>query len=83
MTAYLNTKLEGDGDVEMSIRNGKLFEPEWSEPVVPTLAPTDAMLQAEYGTRSKRAEKVRINLRTAYGLVLGKCTDYLQSRLEG
>ena len=40
------------------------------------------MLQAEYGTRSKRVEKLRINLSTAYGLVLGQCTDYLRSRLE-
>ena len=28
-------------------------------------------------------EKLRINLSTEYGLVLGQCTDYLQSRLEG
>ena len=28
-------------------------------------------------------EKLRINLSTAYGLVLGQCTDYLRSRLEG
>ena len=41
------------------------------------------MLQAEYGTRSKRVEKLRINLRTSYGLVLGQCTDYLHSRLKG
>ena len=41
------------------------------------------MLQAEHGTRSKRLEKLRINLRTAYGLVLGQCTYYLRSRLEG
>ena len=40
------------------------------------------MLQAEYGTRAKRMEKLRINLSTAYGLVLGKFTDYLRSRLE-
>ena len=43
---------------------------------------TKAMLQAEYGTRSKRVEMLRINLSTAYGLVLGQCTDYLRSRLE-
>ena len=41
------------------------------------------MLQAEYGTRSKRVEKLRINLSMAYVLVLGQCTDYLRSRLEG
>ena len=41
------------------------------------------MLQVEYGTRAKRVKKLRINLSTAYGLVLGKCTDYLRSRLEG
>ena len=27
--------------------------------------------------------KIRINLSTVYGLVLGQCTKYLQSRLEG
>ena len=27
-------------------------------------------------------EKLRINLSTAYGLVLGQCTDYLRSWLE-
>ena len=26
---------------------------------------------------------MRINLSTAYGLVLGKCTDYLRSHLKG
>ena len=41
------------------------------------------MLQAEYGTISKRVGKLRINLSTAYILVLGQCTDYLRSRLEG
>ena len=41
------------------------------------------MLQAEYGTRSKRVEKLRTNLSTTYGLVLGQCMGYLQSRLEG
>ena len=44
---------------------------------------TKAMLQAEYGTRAKRVEKLSINLITAYGLVLGKCKDYLRSRLKG
>ena len=42
-----------------------------------------ALLQAEYGTRVKRVRKLRINLSTAYGLVIGQCTKYLQSRLEG
>ena len=41
------------------------------------------MLQAEYGARANRVEKLRINLSTAYGLILGQCTDYLLSRLEG
>ena len=41
------------------------------------------MLQAEYGIRAKRVEKLCINLNTAYSLVLGQCTDYLQLRLEG
>ena len=27
-------------------------------------------------------DKLRINLSTAYGLVLGQCTEYLQSRLK-
>ena len=41
------------------------------------------MLQAEYGTRAKRVEKLRINLSMAYGLVLVQCTNYLWSRLKG
>ena len=28
-TAYLSKNLEGGGNVKTSIRNGKLFEPEW------------------------------------------------------
>ena len=80
---YLSTKLEGGGNVKTSIRNGKVFEPPWPDPVIPNMAATKAMLQAEYGTRSKRVEKLRINLSTAYGLVLRKCTDYLRSNLEG
>ena len=31
----------------------------------------------------KEGGKIRINLSTAYGLVLGQCTYYLRSRLEG
>ena len=31
----------------------------------------------------KEGGKIRINLSTTYGLVLGQCADYLQSRLEG
>ena len=41
------------------------------------------MLQAVYGTKANRVEKLRINLSTAYGLVLGQCTDYLRSHIEG
>ena len=67
----------------MLMRNGKVFDPAWPGPVGPNTAATKAMLQAEYRTRTKRVEKLRINLSTAYGLVLGKCTDYLRSRLEG
>ena len=55
----------------------------WPEPVGPNPAATKAMLQAEYGTREKRVEKLLVNLSTAYGLVLGQCTDYPRSRLEG
>ena len=65
------------GDVEMLIRNRKVFKLAWPDPVEPNPAATKAMLQAEYGTRAKRVEKLRINLSTAYGLVLRKCTDYL------
>ena len=65
------------------IRNGKLFEPQWPDPVGQNPAATKAMLKAEYGTRAKSVEKLCINLSTAYGLVLGQCMDYLQSRLEG
>ena len=82
-TAYLNTKLEGGGDGETSIRKGKVFELAWPDPVGPNPAATKAMLKAEYRTRANRLEKLRINLSMAYGLVLGQCTDYLRSLLEG
>ena len=80
---YLSTKLEGCGDVKTSIRNKKVFDPDWTDPVRPNLAAKNAILQAEYGTRTKGVEKLRINLSTKYGLVLVQCTNYLQSRLEG
>ena len=83
MTAYLSTKLEGGGDVKTSIRKGKAFEPAWPDLVGPNPAATKAMLQAEYGTRANRLENIRINLSMAYGLVLGKCTDYLRLRIKG
>ena len=65
------------------IRNGKVFETAWTEPVGPTPTATETILQAAYGTMAKRVEKLCINLSTAYGLVLGQCTNYLKSRLEG
>ena len=80
-TMYLRTKLEGGGGVETSIRNGRVLNPAWPEPVGPTQEATKSMLQADYNTRAKRAEKLRINLRTDNGLVLGQCTNYLQVRL--
>ena len=83
MTAYLSMNIKGGGNVETLIQNRKVFELSWTDPVGPNPAATKAMLQAEYGTREKRVEKLRINLRTAYGLVLGQCTEYLRSRLEG
>ena len=48
MTAYLSTKLEGGGggDVETSIRNGKVFDPAWPDLVRPTPDATKYMLQA-------------------------------------
>ena len=82
-TAYLSTKLEGSGDVETLISNGKVFEPAWPDPVGPNPVATKSMLQAEYRTRAKRVEKLRINLRTEYGLVLRQCMYYLRSRLGG
>ena len=81
--AYLSMNIEGDGNIETLIQNGKLFEPAWLDAVGPNPEATKDRLQAEYGTRAKRMEKLRINLSTAYGLVLGKCTDYLRSHLEG
>ena len=45
--AYLSTKLEGGGDVETSIRNGKVFEPLWPDLVGPNPAATQSMLQAD------------------------------------
>ena len=66
-------KLDGGSDVKMSIQNGKVFEPAWPDPVGTNPAAMKAMLQAEYGMRAKRLEKLRINLSTAYGLVLRQC----------
>ena len=83
MTAYPRTKFKGSGYVKTSIRNGKVFELEWLDLVGPTPTATKAVLQAEYGTREKRVRKICINLKTAYGLVIGKCTNYLQSCFEG
>ena len=71
-TTYLSMEIEGGGGVETPIRNGEVFEPAWPDPVGPNPAATKAMLQAAYGTREKRVENLRINLRSAYGLVLGK-----------
>ena len=71
---YLSTKLEGGGDVETLIRNGKSFYTAWTNPVGPNPETMKAMLQAEYGTREKRVEKLRIKLSMAYILVLGQCT---------
>ena len=55
-TEYLITNLKGGGNVETSIRNRKVFDPEWPDPVGPNTEAMKAMLQAEYGTRAKRAE---------------------------
>ena len=49
-TAYLSTKLEGDGDVETSLQNWKFFEPSWMNPTGPDPESMKSMLQAEYGT---------------------------------
>ena len=51
---YQSTKLEDEGDVKTSIWNGKVFEPEWTDPVRPNPVATKAMLQAEYSTRANR-----------------------------
>ena len=59
------------------IRNGNFFEPVWPDLVRPTTEAMNAMLQADYGMGAKRVDKLRINLSTAYGLVLGQCADYL------
>ena len=81
-TAYLSTNLEERGDVNTSIWNRKVFEPAWPNPTSTIPEATKAMLQSEYGMHAKGAEKLRVNLSTAYGLVMGQCTDYLWSRLE-
>ena len=65
------------------IRNGKVFETAWTEPVGPTPTATETILQAAYGTMAKRVEKLCINLSTLYGLVIGQCIEYLRSQLEG
>ena len=33
---YLSTTFEGGGDIEMSIRNGKVSKPAWLDPVGPS-----------------------------------------------
>ena len=53
-TAYLSMKLKGNSNVETSIRNRKVFNPAWPDPVGPNPAATKAMIQAEYGTRANR-----------------------------
>ena len=55
-TAYLSTKLEVGSNVKMSIRNGKIFETAWPDPVGPNPVATKVMLQAESGTKAKRVE---------------------------
>ena len=45
-TSYLSTNIEGGSDVETSIRNGKVFDPAWPDPVGPNPAATKAMLLA-------------------------------------
>ena len=81
--AYLSRKLEGGGNVNTSIWNGKLFEPAWPDLVGPNPAATKAMLQTEYWTRANRVEELGINLSISYNLLIGKCTEYLRSRLKG
>ena len=81
-TANVRTKLEGSSDAKTSIRNGKVFDPAWLDPVRPNAAATKSMLQAEYRTREKRVEKLSIDLRMSYGIVIGQCTDYMWSHLE-
>ena len=80
-TSYLSTKLEGGGDVKKLISNRKVFDLAWPDPVRPNPVAMKTMLQAEYRKRAKKAEKLRINLSTSYGLVIGHNTDYLQLRL--
>ena len=47
-TAYLGTKLEGGGDVETSIWDGKVFELERPFLVGLNTVATKAMLQVDY-----------------------------------
>ena len=43
-TAYMSTKLEGGGDVETWIQNGKMFEPMWPNPAGSNPDATKVML---------------------------------------
>ena len=45
-TAHLGPKLKGGGDVETLIKNEKVSEPAWLDPVIPNPAAMKAMLQA-------------------------------------
>ena len=50
----------------MTIRNGEVFEPALPNPTGPNPEAVKAMLQAEYGTRAKRVDKLRLGLSTEY-----------------
>ena len=45
-TAYLSMKLKDGGDVKTLIKNRKVFDPAWLDPVVPNPTATKAMLHA-------------------------------------
>ena len=70
---YLSTKLKEGRYVETSIQNRGVFEPAWSNPTGPNpeaMKAMKSMLQAKYVMHVNRVEKLRVNLSTAYRLVL-------------
>ena len=46
-TVYLRIKIEGGSDVKTSFRNGKVFDPAWTDPVGPNPAAKKSILQAD------------------------------------
>ena len=87
LAQYIATNYERGADVQQSIEAGKMIE--LPEPTAPT--PTDGQPVTETKTLIwkrqiemyvKRQEKLEDNLRQAFGLVIGQCTEVMLNKLE-